>query len=148
MASADPDLLPMPRARGRALVGLAAAVAEGRVVLDRSADRAEVRDALLDQPGIGPWTADYIALRALGDPDVFLPTDLGVRHGLERLGLDPREAVSHSDRWRPWRSYALLHIWSADLPRIVPPLANNGAPTRQELRAEPPTTEPPMNEEN
>ncbi len=148
MASADPDLLPMPRARGRALVGLAAAVAEGRVVLDRSADRADVRGALLGLPGIGPWTADYIALRALGDPDVFLPTDLGVRHGLERLGLDPREAASHSDRWRPWRSYALLHIWSADMPGIAPPLANNGAPTRQELRAEPPTTEPPMNEEN
>ena len=85
-----------------------------RVVLDRSADRAEVRAALLGLPGIGPWTADYIALRALGDPDVFLATDLGVRQGLARLGLDlDREQRSTAPRrWRPWRSYALMHVWS------------------------------------
>jgi AraC family transcriptional regulator of adaptative response / DNA-3-methyladenine glycosylase II len=111
IAAADPEALPMPRARARALVGLAAAVAEGSVVLDRSADRTEVRAALLALPGVGPWTADYIALRALGDPDVFLPTDLGVRRGLARLGL--HEPVDQRDTaWRPWRSYALMHLWS------------------------------------
>jgi AraC family transcriptional regulator of adaptative response / DNA-3-methyladenine glycosylase II len=111
IAAADPTTLPMPRARARALVGLAAAVAEGRVILDRSADRAEVRAALLALPGIGPWTADYIGLRALGDPDIFLPTDLGVRRGLARLGRDERVDRRHSV-WRPWRSYALVHLWS------------------------------------
>jgi AraC family transcriptional regulator, regulatory protein of adaptative response / DNA-3-methyladenine glycosylase II len=110
IAAADPEELPMPRARARALVGLAAAVAEGRVVLDRSADRADVRASLLALPGVGPWTADYIAMRALGDPDVFLPTDLGVRRGLARLGLD--EPIDQRDMaWRPWRSYALMHLW-------------------------------------
>lgn len=114
LAAADPESLPMPRSRGRALVALALAVADGRVVLDRGADRADVRESLLALPGIGPWTADYIALRALGDPDVFLPTDLGVRKGLARLGLpvDVKAAEIRSHEWRPWRSYALMHIWS------------------------------------
>ncbi|MEJ7774880.1 MAG: AlkA N-terminal domain-containing protein [Nocardioidaceae bacterium] len=110
IAAADPERLPMPSARGRSLVGVAAAVAAGDVVLDRSADRREVRAALVMLPGIGPWTADYIALRALGDPDVFLPTDLGVRQGLERLGVDDPKA---SAAWSPWRSYALMHVWAA-----------------------------------
>jgi AraC family transcriptional regulator, regulatory protein of adaptative response / DNA-3-methyladenine glycosylase II len=111
IAAADPETLPMPKARARALVGLAAAVAEGRVVLDRSADRAEVRASLLALPGVGPWTADYIALRALGDPDIFLPTDVGIRRGFARLGL-PEPAEQRDAAWRPWRSYALMHLWS------------------------------------
>lgn len=111
LAAADPAALPMPRSRAGAVVGVAAAVATGEVVLDRSADRADVRAALLRLPGIGPWTADYIALRGLGDPDVFLPTDLGVRQGMSRLGLAVDDRVA--ERWRPWRSYALLHVWSA-----------------------------------
>ncbi len=109
IAAIDPASLPMPRARGRALTGLAAALAAGDVVLDRGADRDETRRRLLDLPGIGPWTADYIALRALGHPDVFLPTDVGVRNAAERLGahhLDP-------EGWAPWRSYALLHLWTS-----------------------------------
>jgi AraC family transcriptional regulator of adaptative response / DNA-3-methyladenine glycosylase II len=114
LAAADPESLPMPRARGRALVRLAQAVADGSVVLDRGADRGEVRAALLELPGIGPWTADYIALRSLGDPDIFLATDLGVRQALTRLGIDPdpRVARSRAEAWRPWRSYALMHVWS------------------------------------
>jgi AraC family transcriptional regulator of adaptative response / DNA-3-methyladenine glycosylase II len=103
----------MPRARGRALVGLASALAEGSVVLDRGPDRDDVRRGLLALPGIGPWTADYVRMRALGDPDVLLVTDLGVRRGLERLGVagDPRSAAAAGERWRPWRSYALMHLW-------------------------------------
>jgi AraC family transcriptional regulator of adaptative response / DNA-3-methyladenine glycosylase II len=113
LAAADPADLPMPRARGRALTGLCAALANGDVRLDRSADRDDVRARLLALPGIGPWTADYIALRALGHPDVFLPTDVGVRHAFTRLGLDPRSAADAAERWRPWRSYALLHLWTS-----------------------------------
>ena len=107
IAALDPERLPMPRARGRSLVGLCAALADGDLALDRGPDRDDVRRRLLELPGIGPWTADYIALRALGHPDVFLPTDLGVRHALARHpGADP-------DDWRPWRSYALLHLWTS-----------------------------------
>ncbi|WP_141012848.1 AlkA N-terminal domain-containing protein [Nocardioides sambongensis] len=108
IADLDPASLPMPRARGRALTGLAGALADGRVVLDRGPDRDEVRRALLALPGIGPWTSDYIALRALGHPDVFLPTDVGVRHALAALG-----GASDTARWAPWRSYALLHLWTS-----------------------------------
>jgi AraC family transcriptional regulator of adaptative response / DNA-3-methyladenine glycosylase II len=75
-----------------------------------------VRRALVGLPGIGPWTADYVAMRALGHPDVFLPTDLGVRNALVGLGHDPAAVVTDSDRWRPWRSYALMHLWNTLMP--------------------------------
>jgi AraC family transcriptional regulator of adaptative response / DNA-3-methyladenine glycosylase II len=101
----------MPRARGRALIEMCAALAEGTIVLDRGADREAVRHTLLGIPGIGPWTADYIALRALGHPDVFLPTDIGIRDALTRLGRDPRQADGLAEAWRPWRSYAQMHLW-------------------------------------
>lgn len=112
LAEQDPEALPMPRARGRALVGMCAALAAGDVVLDRGADREDVRASLLALPGIGPWTADYIALRALGHPDVFLPTDIGIRDALIALGQDPGRAADLGERWRPWRSYAQVHLWN------------------------------------
>jgi AraC family transcriptional regulator of adaptative response / DNA-3-methyladenine glycosylase II len=112
LAGQDPESLPMPRARGRALVGLCAALAAGDIVLDRGADRDDVRHALLALPGIGPWTADYVALRALGHPDVFLPTDIGIRDALRGLEQDPSRAAELSETWRPWRSYAQVHLWN------------------------------------
>jgi AraC family transcriptional regulator of adaptative response / DNA-3-methyladenine glycosylase II len=124
LAAADPATLPMPRARGRALVGLASALASGAVALDRGPDRDDVRRALVDLPGIGPWTADYVAMRALGHPDVFLPTDLGVRNALAGLGHDPAQVVADSDRWRPWRSYALMHLWNTLMPAVDVPKEN------------------------
>jgi len=113
LAAADPAALPMPRARGRTLVALATAVADGAVDLDVGADREKTTSALLRLPGIGPWTADYVRMRALGDPDVGLTTDLGLRRGLERLGTsgDPRAAADRAAAWRPWRSYAVAHLW-------------------------------------
>ena len=111
LAALDPERIAMPRARGRALAAVAGALADGSVVLDRSVDRGEVRSRLLGLPGIGPWTADYVAFRVLGDPDVFLPTDVGVRNAATRLGLD--DVTDRSERWRPWRSYALIHLWSS-----------------------------------
>ncbi len=110
-----------PASRGRALVGLAAALADGDVALDRGPDRDDVRRRLLELPGIGPWTADYVALRALAHPDVFLPTDIGVRNALAGLGHDPVAVVAGSDAWRPWRSYALMHLWNT----LMPPVAGD-----------------------
>jgi AraC family transcriptional regulator of adaptative response / DNA-3-methyladenine glycosylase II len=111
LAELDPETLPMPRSRGRALVAMCRALADGDLRLDRGADRDDVRRDLLAIPGVGPWTADYIALRALGHPDVFLPTDIGIRDALRRLGRDPADADELAERWRPWRSYAQLHLW-------------------------------------
>ena len=115
LADVDPRHLPMPDGRKRALRGLCAALADGSIAIDPGVDRSELERRLLALPGIGPWTAGYIAMRALGDPDVFLPTDLGVRHAVERLGADgtPRALAALAERWRPWRSYALHHLWAS-----------------------------------
>jgi AraC family transcriptional regulator, regulatory protein of adaptative response / DNA-3-methyladenine glycosylase II len=121
LATVDPATLPMPRARGRALVGLATALADGTVVLDRGPDRDDVRRALLALPGIGPWTADYVAMRALGHPDVFLPTDLAVRRLLQELAGRADPGSIDTERWRPWRSYALMHLWNTLMPDTARP---------------------------
>lgn len=117
LADVDPATLPMPRARASALVALAAALADGKVVIDPGADRQDVTAALATLPGIGPWTAAYVRLRALGDPDTFLPTDLGVRRALERL----RGVGVDAERWRPWRSYALHHLWASLADKEIAP---------------------------
>jgi AraC family transcriptional regulator of adaptative response / DNA-3-methyladenine glycosylase II len=115
IAALDPSTMGMPVARGRALVGLAAALADGRIVIDAGADREEVVRRLVAQPGIGPWTAAYVALRGLGDPDAFLASDLGVRRALARAGLaaGPAAASRRAQQWRPWRGYALQYLWAA-----------------------------------
>ena len=118
IASIDLASLRMPRSRGRALTGLAAALEVGEVRLDRSTDRAETRAALLALPGIGPWTADYVTMRALGDPDVFLPADVGVRNAAARLDIE--DVHGRSETWRPWRSYALMRLWSVVLDEMRP----------------------------
>jgi AraC family transcriptional regulator of adaptative response / DNA-3-methyladenine glycosylase II len=126
VAAADPSTFGMPRARASALVALARAVGDGEVALDLGCDRDEAVARLLELPGIGPWTASYIAMRALGDPDVFLPSDLGVRNGLRAMGLrgDPRAADETARNWRPWRSYAMQHVWAAG---AAPAAASVGA---------------------
>jgi AraC family transcriptional regulator of adaptative response / DNA-3-methyladenine glycosylase II len=113
LANVDPEQLPMPRARGRSVVGLARAVATGQLDLDPAAERDAAVAALRALPGIGQWTQDYLLMRVLGDPDSFLTTDLGVRRGLERLGVagDPAAATAAAEAWRPWRSYAVMHLW-------------------------------------
>jgi AraC family transcriptional regulator of adaptative response / DNA-3-methyladenine glycosylase II len=131
LAAADLTGLGMPAARARAVGTLAAALASGDLVLDPGADRVDVRQRLLALPGIGEWTAAYVAMRALGDPDVFLPTDAGIRHALTRLALPaaPRAAAELAQRWRPWRSYALLLLWGTlDAPTDAP----TNAPTDEE----------------
>jgi AraC family transcriptional regulator of adaptative response / DNA-3-methyladenine glycosylase II len=103
----------MPARRRQTIRSVAAAVDAGELDLDPGADRTETAARLRAVPGIGDWTADYIALRALGEPDAFLPTDLGVRRGAAALGLpdDPAALAAHADRWAPWRSYALIRLW-------------------------------------
>ena len=115
IAGLSPQEFAMPRARGAALIDACAKVADGAIVLDAGSERAEARLALEAVKGIGPWTAGYVAMRALGDPDVFLPTDVGVRHALAALGADPtpRGAIALAEAWRPWRSYALHHLWAS-----------------------------------
>ena len=115
LAEIDPAVFPMPRTRQRTLHELVSRLADGRMRIDAGVDWDETERELLEVPGIGPWTAGYIRMRALGDPDVFLATDLGVRQGMARAVLafdDPRAAEAAADRWRPWRSYAQMHIWS------------------------------------
>ena len=124
LAAADPDALPMPRSRALALTGLASALASGELVLDPGAERDRAEAALLALPGIGPWTASYIRMRALSDPDAFLPSDVGVLDALARLGAVPagsgpaargraaRAAAALAENWRPWRSVAVHHLWA------------------------------------
>jgi AraC family transcriptional regulator, regulatory protein of adaptative response / DNA-3-methyladenine glycosylase II len=119
LAAADPASLPMPASRARALTTMAAALAAGDVVLDPGADRDEAERSLLALPGIGPWTASYVRMRALGDPDAFLPGDLGVRHALAALGADDARA----ERWRPWRAYAVQHLSASPGAAGATPLA-------------------------
>ena len=121
IASAGSAALRMPAARRAAVLRLAEALAAGDVVLDAGADRGDVERSLLVLPGIGRWTASYVAMRALGDPDAFLPTDLGVRRAFERLGSsgDPRTVTARAEAWRPWRAYALQYLWGIDAEAVA-----------------------------
>ena len=105
----------MPAARRETVRALAQAVADTKLDLDPGTDRQETVARLMELPGIGAWTAGYVAMRATGDPDVFLPTDLAARRGARALGLpDTAKALGrHAERWRPWRSYALIRLWRA-----------------------------------
>ena len=99
----------VPRSRLATLRTVCAALADGELHLDAGADWHEARRALLAFRGIGPWTADYLAMRALGNPDVWLSGDVGVRRGCAALGIDDAERASHG--WRPWRTYATHLMW-------------------------------------
>ena len=105
--------LRMPAARREALRAVARAVADGELNLDVGADREHAVTRLAALPGIGPWTAGYVAMRATGDPDVLLATDLAARRGARPLGLPGSAAAlqRHAERWRPWRSYATIRLW-------------------------------------
>ncbi|HLH14097.1 MAG TPA: AlkA N-terminal domain-containing protein [Solirubrobacteraceae bacterium] len=105
----------MPATRRRSLATLARALASGELAVDAGADRVDARARLLALPGIGPWTAEYIAMRAMRDPDAFPASDLGVRHALARLGRPsrPADAAALAERWRPYRAYALQHLWGS-----------------------------------
>ncbi|MFE1732312.1 AlkA N-terminal domain-containing protein [Streptomyces bacillaris] len=116
LAGLDPEKLALPRTRRTTLTTLVAALAGGALRLDHDTDWARARAELSALPGFGPWTVESIAMRALGDPDAFLPTDLGIRRAAERLGLPatPAALTSRAADWRPWRAYAVQYLWTVD----------------------------------
>jgi len=113
LGTPEPGDPPRPRSRAKTIRTLAEALIDD-LRLDAGADPAATREHLLSLPGIGPWTADYIAMRALRDPDAFLPTDLGVKKAVEALGhaTDAKAIEELSDAWRPYRAYANVQLWA------------------------------------
>ncbi|GAA5167032.1 methylated-DNA--[protein]-cysteine S-methyltransferase [Ornithinimicrobium tianjinense] len=113
--AADGDLPGMPSSRRRTLRAVAEALADGRLDLGPGSSWEQAREQLLALPGIGPWTAEIVALRGLGDPDAFPSTDLGVRLAAQAVGLpsESRALTAHAERWRPWRSYAVQLLWAS-----------------------------------
>ena len=114
IADADLARLGVPATRRATLRAVARAVAGGTLALDPGADRTETYQQLVQLPGIGEWTAGYIVMRALGDPDTFLPSDLGIKKAVARLGIgsNARAISDHAVAWRPWRSYATHQLWA------------------------------------
>jgi AraC family transcriptional regulator of adaptative response / DNA-3-methyladenine glycosylase II len=116
LAALDPESLAMPRTRRATFTTLVTQLADGSLNLGVEGDWAETRARLLALPGFGPWTVDVIAMRALGDPDAFLPTDLGIRKAAQELGLPstPAALTARAAAWRPWRAYAVQYLWATD----------------------------------
>ncbi|WP_435797633.1 AlkA N-terminal domain-containing protein [Streptomyces avermitilis] len=116
LAAVAPESLAMPRTRRTTFTTLVRQLAEGGLHLGLESDWEETRARLLSLPGFGPWTADVIAMRALGDPDAFLPTDLGIRRAAQELGLPstPAALTARAAAWRPWRAYAVQYLWATD----------------------------------
>jgi AraC family transcriptional regulator, regulatory protein of adaptative response / DNA-3-methyladenine glycosylase II len=114
-ADADLPALGVTRQKADAIRAVARALIRGELALDRGVDREEISARLAALPGIGPWTVSYIAMRALGDPDAFPASDLGLRKACRCLGLGTgaREIERHAERWRPWRAYAATHLWES-----------------------------------
>ena len=105
----------LPAGRRRTLAALVGALCSGQLDLGPGCDRIESLATLAALPGIGPWTTQITAMRALGDPDGFPVTDLGVRRGAEALGLPSgaRALDRHATRWRPWSAYAVQYLWAS-----------------------------------
>lgn len=104
-------ILAGPAARIRSITAAAAALASGELVLHQGRTAPDLRRDLLALPGVGPWTADYVTMRLLADPDILLTTDLVVRRGAARHGID----LSDTTRWSPWRSYLSMQLWRSEL---------------------------------
>ncbi|WP_306300078.1 DNA-3-methyladenine glycosylase 2 family protein [Streptomyces sp. NRRL B-24085] len=116
LAALDPASLAMPRTRRTTFTTLVGRLADGSLQLGVEQDWSETRAGLLALPGFGPWTVDVIAMRGLGDPDAFLPTDLGIRRAAQELGLPstPAALTARAAAWRPWRAYAVQYLWATD----------------------------------
>jgi len=103
----------MPKSRIDAIRALERAVAGDPSILTRGASLEETIERLMSLPGVGPWTAHYIAMRALAEPDAFPHTDLGLRKAAAAIGIDPAKLLDHAERWRPWRAYAAIALWES-----------------------------------
>ncbi|MET7522121.1 AlkA N-terminal domain-containing protein [Streptomyces sp. NPDC005248] len=116
LACLDPEQLALPRSRRITLTTLVGALADGSLRLGTDSDWARARAELIALPGFGPWTVEVIAMRALGDPDSFIPTDLGIRRAAQELGLPstPAALTARAAAWRPWRAYAVQYLWTVD----------------------------------
>ncbi|MFF1417731.1 AlkA N-terminal domain-containing protein [Streptomyces sp. NPDC058280] len=116
LAALDPEALALPRSRRTTLTTLVAALADGSLRLGTDSDWEEARARLTALPGFGPWTVEVIAMRGLGDPDAFLPTDLGIRRAAGGLGLPstPAALTARAAAWRPWRAYAVQYLWATE----------------------------------
>jgi AraC family transcriptional regulator of adaptative response / DNA-3-methyladenine glycosylase II len=116
LAAVDPETLAMPRTRRATFTTLVRQLVDGGLHLGVDSDWEETRVRLLALPGFGPWTVDVIAMRALGDPDAFLPSDLGIRRAAQELGLPstPAALTARAAAWRPWRAYAVQYLWATD----------------------------------
>jgi len=114
LAQLDPSALALPRTRRITLTTLVAALASGALDLGPATPLDDARRALAALPGFGPWTVEVIAMRALGDRDAFPATDLGVMKAVRALGLPatPAALAGAAEAWRPWRAYAVQHLWA------------------------------------
>ncbi|HEX5188136.1 MAG TPA: AlkA N-terminal domain-containing protein [Streptosporangiaceae bacterium] len=114
LAGADAAALAMPASRRESVLALARAVASGTLDIGPGADWERTRSVLATLPGVGPWTVEIVAMRGLGDPDAFTPTDLGVRRAVAEAGLpaSPAALTLRAERWRPWRAYAVQYLWA------------------------------------
>jgi AraC family transcriptional regulator of adaptative response / DNA-3-methyladenine glycosylase II len=111
LAEADLAVIGLPKARAESMRGFARAVCDGRIRFDAIVSSEEMIGRMCELPGIGPWTANYIAMRALGDPDAFPASDLGL---LKAAGVSsPRRLEQLAEAWRPWRSYAAMYLWES-----------------------------------
>ena len=108
----------MPMARVRCLIGLAAATRSDPQLFDPRSDLTDAVSHLKRLPGIGEWTAQYIAMRALGESDAFLAGDVGLQSKFSVHGRRPTadQLLSRAESWRPWRAYATLHLWMSEAP--------------------------------
>jgi AraC family transcriptional regulator of adaptative response / DNA-3-methyladenine glycosylase II len=130
IAALDPNEIPGPIRRAGSILVAFQAIASGALVVDAGRRSNELADDLIALPGIGPWTAQYVCMRVLGDPDVLMTGDLALRQGAATLGLptDPAALTEHAHRWSPFRSYAGLHLWRASkTPVNKPRLADTTA---------------------
>jgi AraC family transcriptional regulator of adaptative response / DNA-3-methyladenine glycosylase II len=114
--------LGMTSARATTIAGIAAAAVADAHLFDPRRDLAEAVTRLCELPGVGEWTAQYIAMRALGESDAFLAGDVAIQRRFNRNGRRPTvpELLNRAERWRPWRAYAMLHLWMSDATKTLP----------------------------